>query len=324
MQHRLAIVSLFALLAGCGTAHKVPDGTAMTPTVPTDGDEAAAPVDPRFGGTWYVSGVFPAAAHQASAADPHLGSALTIGAEEVSDVNGQRCVTPAFATGTADGASIGLKSAAGGWDSLNVTCAGKDFAVFLRLPDRAGEGEALMQRRPEGLYLLERAEALHHRLPTEAVAAMPVAAHAMPQQTEMAETPAAPATHKAPVELAPKVEPAPEIAAVPAAVPEGPVAEASASSEAKASKPAASADLPAKGTAMHLASYKGESAAKRGWKILLGEYDELDPLSPLYVTVDVPGKGPMVRLYATGAAPAEISRICGELRAKKVYCALNP
>ena len=75
---------------------------------------------------------------------------------------------------------------------------------------------------------------------------------------------------------------------------------------------------------MHLASYKGESAAKRGWKILLGEYDELDPLSPLYVTVDVPGKGNVVRLYATGAAPAEIDRICAELRAKKVYCALNP
>src|SRR5690606_26128321 len=45
--------------------------------------------------------------------------------------------------------------------------------------------------------------------------------------------------------------------------------------------------LPAAGSAIHLASYAGISAAKRGWKILLGEFDVLDPMSPLYVNVDV-------------------------------------
>jgi len=37
-----------------------------------------------------------------------------------------------------------------------------------------------------------------------------------------------------------------------------------------------------------------------------------------------PGKGEMIRLYATGAEPAEINKICAALKAKKVYCALNP
>lgn len=336
MRPTLAItVSVLALLgvAACATAKRVDTSSAATPAIPAETSEAASDAAPEagFAGTWYVSGVFPAASTAASVADPHLGSALTIGAGEVSDVNGQRCITPAFAHDQVEGTAIGLKAAgSGAWDRLVVTCDGKAFATYLRLPDRAGEGPALMQQRQEGLYLLEPATSVLYRQPNETAAtAMAVAKfvpeHEMPaHDAPMTEVPASKAAHAAaPVELAPakvetgKVEPAL------APVTEGPVADAQAETSAKVTA-TGSSQVPAPGTAMHLASYKGQSAAKRGWKILLGEYDELDPLSPLYVTVDVPGKGSVIRLYATGAAPAEISRICAALKAKKAYCALNP
>ncbi len=344
MRRVFAAISLSALLAAgaCAGTHKVMETTSATPPMPSEGaDESASILDGRFAGTWYVSGAFPAAATDGSAADQHLGTSLVIGAEEVSDVNGQRCITPAFASGSVAASDVKLAGAEGALDQLTVTCDGKGFATFLRLPDRSGEGPALFQQRPEGLYLLEQAAALQHRLPSEAAgpigangemaAARTLPAHEEPKAHEepAAHESAPAAATSAPVELTPKPKESAETAAVPSAVPEGPVAEAhAASAPASASASAAAAAegsaLPAKGTAMHLASYKGMSAAKRGWKILLGEYDELDPLSPLYATVDVPGKGPMIRLYATGATPAEITRICAALRAKNAYCALNP
>lgn len=332
MRPTLAItVSVLALLgvAACATAKRVDTSSAATPPIATETSEATsdAALEAGFAGTWYVSGVFPAASTAASVADPHLGTALSIGASEVSDVNGQRCITPAFAHDQVEGTAIGLKATgSGAWDRLVVTCDGKAFATYLRLPDRPGEGPALMQQRQEGLYLLEPATSLLYRQPNESAAtAMAVAKFVPEYEMPVAETPMteAPTTKTAPIELAPAKLEAAKVEPALAPVTEGPVADAQAETAAKVTA-TGSSQVPAPGTAMHLASYKGQSAAKRGWKILLGEYDELDPLSPLYVTVDVPGKGPVIRLYATGAAPAEISRICAALKAKKVYCALNP
>jgi hypothetical protein len=329
MKHLRLTVSVTALLAmaACGTAKPV-EPVASAPS-PAPAIAAAAPVEgllPGIGftGTWYVSGVYPAAAAQANAGDPHLGAALAIGPNEVSDVNGQRCVSPAFEADQVDTAGSGLEGVpAGRWDRLTVICAGKAFATYLRVPQKAGEPAALMPQRPEGLYLLEQADTLLHRLPSKTAAAPQPAQprhetapviQAAAQEPAKTEKKAA----KAPAELVPP-------AAAPAPIPEGPVA-ADTPAAKPAAKPAAAAkgDLPAPGTAVHLASYKGESAAKRGWKILLGDYDELDPLSPLYVPVDVPGKGPIIRLYATGGDKAALTKICSALKAKKVYCALNP
>lgn len=332
MRPTLAItVSVLALLgvAACATAKRVDTSSAATPAISAETSETASETAPEasFAGTWYVSGVFPAASAAASVADPHLGSALSIGAGEVSDVNGQRCITPAFAHDQVEGTAIGLKAAgSGAWDRLVVTCDGKAFATYLRLPDRPGEGPALMQQRQEGLYLLEPATSLLYRQPNESAAtAMAVAKFVPEYEMPVAEAPMteAPTAKAAPVELAPAKLEAAKVEPALAPVTEGPVADAQAETAAKVMA-TGSSQVPAPGTAMHLASYKGQSAAKRGWKILLGEYDELDPLSPLYVTVDVPGKGSVIRLYATGAAPAEISRICAALKARKVYCALNP
>lgn len=325
MRRLLVITVSLLALAGCTTAKRAE--APASPAIPADGDEAAvSPLDPRFAGTWYVSGVFPAVARAASIADPHLGSALVIGDAEVSDVNGQRCISPTFVMDTVAAESAGAKLGGDApWDRLSVTCDGRAFATYLRLPDRTGDGPALLQQRPEGLYLLEQAAALQHRRPSEAAETPRVAGVMMP--VHEAHKVEAPVAKSAPEELAPKKHEAKKAEATktaPTPMAEGPVEASAAEPAAKTSAKAAHGNLPASGTAMHLASYKGESAAKRGWKILLGEYDELDPLSPLYVTVDVPGKGEMIRLYATGVEPAEIAKICAALKAKKVYCALNP
>jgi hypothetical protein len=321
-------VSLLAILALAACASAKPVATAINPTPPEPAEVPTVPPSPvesgpgnGFAGIWYVSGVFPTAMTEASVADPHLGTALTIASTEVSDINGQRCISPVFESDRIDAAATGLKAAtAGNWDRLVVSCDGKAFATYLRLPDQPGAHAALLQQRSEGLYLLEPASAVLHRQPGETTQpaqmdAVGATAHdtAPPAPKEAtAETHGAAA---APVELTTPAAPAP--------VPEGPVADVQAEPVAKASAPDGS-KLPAAGSAIHLASYKGESAAKRGWKILLGEYDELDPLSPLYVAVDVPGKGVIIRLYASGASEADLAKICAALKAKKVYCALNP
>jgi len=329
MQHDLCrSVSLVALLAlaACASAKPVATSSNPTPPIPAESPPAAETgPGSMFAGTWYVSGVFPTAMSQASVADPHLGSALTIAETEVSDINGQRCISPVFSSDQVEATAIGLKApVAGNWDRLVVDCNGKPFATYVRLPDQPGSSPALLQQRREGLYLLEQASAVLHRQPGAFMAPPPEAmavSHAATDMAPPAHKQAAAETHAAaaPVDLIP---PAAKVSA-PAPIPEGPVAVSQSQPTAKAGA-ALGGKLPAAGTAIHLASYKGESAAKRGWKILLGEYDELDPLSPLYVTVDVPGKGAIIRLYADGAGEAELAKICAALKAKKVYCALNP
>jgi hypothetical protein len=81
--------------------------------------------------------------------------------------------------------------------------------------------------------------------------------------------------------------------------------------------------VPANGTAIHLASYREIGSAQRGWQILSHSYHALQPLRPLYVAVEIPGKGHMLRLYGTGAATASLKSICDELHAEGAYCAAN-
>ncbi len=335
--HRLPVLKLSLLiLAGCASAK--PAGTS-TPPPPPDTVEASPQraLDTRFAGTWYVSGVFPTAMQKASVGDPHLGGALFIDADEVSDINGQRCLTPVFGTdivtpGDSAGDIVARLRADGPWGRLTVTCGGKAFATYLRLVDQGNDGPALLQQRPEGLYLLEQAAALQHRATREMALVQHQAITSAPTYyVPQAAMPTAKASsiklalkkHEAQVEAA-NIAPAPLVEGpVEAAQPERAV-KIAAKTAAKTAAKVSSDELPAAGTAIHLASYKGESAAKRGWKILLGEHDELDLLSPLYVSVDVPGQGEMIRLYATGAEPVEIAKICAALKAKKAYCELNP
>lgn len=82
-------------------------------------------------------------------------------------------------------------------------------------------------------------------------------------------------------------------------------------------------EVPANGTAIHLASYREIAAAQRGWQILTRSYHELAPLKPLYVAVDLPGKGRVLRLYGAGADSARLKKICSDMQAAGAYCAAN-
>ncbi|HWT98110.1 MAG TPA: hypothetical protein VN229_10865 [Terriglobales bacterium] len=89
-------------------------------------------------------------------------------------------------------------------------------------------------------------------------------------------------------------------------------------------QPAQAVDkTPVNGTAIHLASYREIASAQRGWQILSKNYRELAPLQPLYVAVDVPGKGHVLRLYGTGADSRALKEICHEMQVAGAYCADN-
>jgi hypothetical protein len=81
--------------------------------------------------------------------------------------------------------------------------------------------------------------------------------------------------------------------------------------------------VPVNGTAIHLASYREIGSAKRGWQILSKSYKELVPLKPLYVAVDLPGKGHILRLYGTGSDATSLKTICSEMHEDGAYCASN-
>jgi hypothetical protein len=103
----------------------------------------------------------------------------------------------------------------------------------------------------------------------------------------------------------------------------GPVAAPAATSADVDNTPRVGNKVPANGTAIHLASYREIGSAKRGWQILSKSYKELIPLKPLYVAVDIPGKGHMLRLYGTGTDAASLKTICSEMQAEGAYCAAN-
>lgn len=86
---------------------------------------------------------------------------------------------------------------------------------------------------------------------------------------------------------------------------------------------AVATELPANGTAIHLASYREIGSAQRGWQILTQHYRELLPLKPLYVAVDLPGKGHVLRLYGTGADASALQEICRTMHTDGAYCAAN-
>jgi hypothetical protein len=351
MHARYAIASLLAtglLLAACNpqSAPSAPAQATPPDPAPQETASAAVPVPAAapesFGGRWFVSAVYPTGNRQANIGDPHLGVSLVIDADEVSDVNGQRCTAPEWASDRPPGDVRLGEVALSGIDRLTITCKGKAFATYLLLPGRKLDASygaadapdvpfALVADRPEAYYLLERAEQVLHRqasLPaalagegkmgpvSKSHETLPVKP-AKPAQpaAKQPETTLPESTLQAPLVLAPAqpvpASPEPAVTRQPAPAPATNVAAAEGSA------------LPAAGAAIHLASYSGISAAKRGWKTLLGEFDALDPLSPLYVNVDVPGKGAMIRLYATGGDAASLKQACNALTAKGAYCVLS-
>jgi hypothetical protein len=319
---RIAQLAFCAIvLAACQSAKPAKKDEMAAQAAQAQIQDKAPNAEAPFLGTWYVSDAFPIDAEALAAKDPHIGVRLVIETAMISNIDGRLCRSPAYTLDEMAKKELVAK-ATGTLPRLNVSCDGKDFTTLIELP----KGN-LLALQPNAAYLLERGERVAYRAPSERATGERVAA---PDEEQAAMTIPASLSepeHQEQAALAP-VELMPDLPQPIAEGPEGASVLQSMTSLASAELPQSQVkvegNVPKPGTAIHLASYKGLKAAKRGWKILLGDNDELDPLSPLYASVEIAGKGKMIRLYATGEEPEDLSRICRALVVKGTYCALNP
>jgi hypothetical protein len=393
---RSVVLPLLAALALSACATSSTSGMRKSSTTAT---VASADLPDSFAGAWFVTAVFPTGATHGNAGDRHIGTAVLVKGDDVSDVNGHRCSTPAFVTSHVTAEIAGMKmTAPSDIDRVQVNCADKPFAILLQIPGRSlpdgargstmldGSTPVLIVQRAEALYLLERAEEVLFRQasvipaltlgggaitgqsakPAAHIKAQPatVATSRKPATTQLAQIskvstsktsdnkapdskpPAKKTMVKSVVTSAPKVQtksptstlaqsttkpqplsPTKSMTALMAsdvagAKPAKPAKQPASNIEKSAAKPTVAAPKP--GAAIHLASYAGISAAVHGWETLRGQYPELTPLKPVYVSTDVSGKAPLVRLFAAGAAPDKLRQICSDLQSKQAYCTLNP
>ncbi len=87
--------------------------------------------------------------------------------------------------------------------------------------------------------------------------------------------------------------------------------------EEMASAPAAMASG---SKSVHLASYRNEAQAERGWQILSSRYGQLAPLQHGVTRASIPGKGTYYRLMATGLSDSAASSLCAELKRRGQFC----
>jgi hypothetical protein len=190
-----------------------------------------------------------------------------------------------------------------------------DLQMAAQAAKVAGEDDATQRTAP--LDLMAAGTLARSRTKPKVVMPAPVAAKVSPTTTALSSTPMVqnkPATME--ITTATVLAMAKPLASGPAAAPTMPIV-----------TPALAGDIdtkvPVNGTAIHLASYREIGSAKRGWQILSKNYKELVPLKPLYVAVDLPGKGHILRLYGTNADKASLKTICTEMHAEGAYCATN-
>ncbi|MGQ3072881.1 MAG: SPOR domain-containing protein [Ferrovibrionaceae bacterium] len=155
---------------------------------------------------------------------------------------------------------------------------------------------------------------------TTAVVNAMMAAMARPAAAQPAAPPAAPAA--APPPAAPAA--APPAASTPAAPASGapvPVTPPAAPAAAAASPPAAASELK---FAVHLASYKHEAEATKGWSQLQAKYPALKPMEARLARVDLGPKGVYYRLKAGPLSDQKAAEtLCRQLKGAGVgYC--NP
>jgi tetratricopeptide (TPR) repeat protein len=84
------------------------------------------------------------------------------------------------------------------------------------------------------------------------------------------------------------------------------------------------ATAPAKSSAgaeIHLASYRNQTQAERGWLILGSRFaNELGGLDHEIRKVTVPGKGTFYRLLADGMDPRKAAQVCADLKKRGQFC----
>ena len=71
---------------------------------------------------------------------------------------------------------------------------------------------------------------------------------------------------------------------------------------------------------VHLASYRSETQAERGWQILRGRYSELASLTHGVTRANIPGKGTYYRLMATGLSDSAAASLCANLKRRGQFC----
>jgi tetratricopeptide (TPR) repeat protein len=86
-----------------------------------------------------------------------------------------------------------------------------------------------------------------------------------------------------------------------------------------ANAPAAS--MPTSGSkSVHLASYRNEAQAERGWQILTSRYSQLSSLQYGVTRANIPGKGTYYRLMATGLSDSAANSLCADLKRRGQFC----
>ncbi|MDG4719354.1 MULTISPECIES: SPOR domain-containing protein [Thalassospira] len=71
---------------------------------------------------------------------------------------------------------------------------------------------------------------------------------------------------------------------------------------------------------VHLASYRNQAQAERGWQILTGRYGQLASLQHGVTTANIPGKGTYYRLMATGLSDSAANSLCADLKRRGQFC----
>ncbi|WP_339862713.1 tetratricopeptide repeat protein [Thalassospira alkalitolerans] len=93
-------------------------------------------------------------------------------------------------------------------------------------------------------------------------------------------------------------------------------------SGADAGKPSetGSAAISSGGKSAHLASYRNQAQAERGWQVLTKRFGQLASLQHGVTRADIPGKGTYYRLMATGLSDSSAKSICAELKRSGQFC----
>lgn len=78
--------------------------------------------------------------------------------------------------------------------------------------------------------------------------------------------------------------------------------------------------MAAGGRSVHLASYRNEGQAERGWQILKGRYTQLASLQHGVTRAAIPGKGTYYRLMATGLSDSAAQSLCADLKRRGQFC----
>ena len=74
------------------------------------------------------------------------------------------------------------------------------------------------------------------------------------------------------------------------------------------------------GRSAHLASYRNEQQAERGWQVLKGRYGELVSLQHGVTRAEISGKGTYYRLMATGLSDSAAKSLCADLKRRGQFC----